>query len=439
MSLAADAVRRPCLPTAVELWGSSAPEGWTRTRLKHLFDSIVAGTWGTDSAADENDIVCVRVADFDRLRHEIRTDNLTTRGVPAADRRSRGLREGDLLIEKSGGGELQPVGFVVLFEHAFPAVCSNFIARLRPSSRHDSRFLNYVFAALYTYRVNGAFIKQTTGIQNLDLGAFFGQSWFVPSREVQTAIVQELEHKLTHLDHLVAMKRRLRALLGERRRAVIDELFWSSEGSVGAVRRLKYCISSIEQGWSPECENRPAADDEWGVLKTGCVNSGALDERENKALPASLGPRTQLEVRSGDILMSRANTRALLGSVAVVDAVRPRLLLSDKLYRLRPNPVIVDPRYLVAGLQSTRARVHLEGEATGASASMQNISQGTVRELRLPVPSLEEQRRLVAKLDERLRRLRVLDERVQRQLTLLDEHRATLIFDAVTGRLGETG
>jgi type I restriction enzyme S subunit len=89
------------------------------------------------------------------------------------------------------------------------------------------------------------------------------------------------------------------------------------------VRRLKFCLRGIEQGWSPACENRPAELHEWGVLKVGCVNGTAFNPDEQKALPPDLEPIPELEIKPGDVLMSRANTRELLGSASVVGQVRP--------------------------------------------------------------------------------------------------------------------
>jgi type I restriction enzyme S subunit len=101
------------------------------------------------------------------------------------------------------------------------------------------------------------------------------------------------------------------------------------------VKPVKSLIHSIEQGWSPQCEGYPADDGDWGVLKVGCVNGGRFDPDENKALPVNLEPIPSLGIAKGDILISRANTRELVGSAAVVEDNYPQLMLCDKLYRLK--------------------------------------------------------------------------------------------------------
>ena len=146
------------------------------------------------------------------------------------------------------------------------------------------------------------------------------------------------------------------------------------------------------------CDSMPAALDEWGVLKAGCVNDWDFDPDENKRLPDNVKPLPQYEVRQGDVLMSRANTTALLGSTALVGEVRPRLLISDKIYRLDVNDLTLCREYLVAFLRSPMGRYEFERDATGASNSMQNIGQDSVRNLWIPIPPIEEQRAIVSQL-----------------------------------------
>jgi type I restriction enzyme, S subunit len=79
--------------------------------------------------------------------------------------------------------------------------------------------------------------------------------------------------------------------------------------------RLRDVIGDLENGWSPKCHNRPADDDEWGVLKVSAASVGRYREQENKALPAGLKPRPRLEVRPGDVLITRASGVARLVGV----------------------------------------------------------------------------------------------------------------------------
>ena len=95
---------------------------------------------------------------------------------------------------------------------------------------------------------------------------------------------------------------------------------------------LARVIYKFEQGWSPSCDEREASMDEWGVLKSGCVNYGVFQEREHKTLPSGIDPIPSLEVKVGDILMCRASgSKHLIGSVALVRKCRAKLIFQIKL------------------------------------------------------------------------------------------------------------
>jgi type I restriction enzyme S subunit len=201
------------------------------------------------------------------------------------------------------------------------------------------------------------------------------------------------------------------------------------------VVRLKEVITPIEQGWSPQCDAQPASDGEWGVLKVGCVNRDAFDERQNKKLPSALEPVPALEIRDGDILVSRANTRELLGLAALVIRPRPKLMLCDKLFRFRSARARTDTRFLVYAIRQRTSRAQIESSTNGASDSMQNIGQGVIRNLLLSLPPLDEQRRVVVALKEQTSSLDAGMSQAQRKIDLLGEYRTRLIAGVVTGKL----
>jgi type I restriction enzyme S subunit len=160
--------------------------------------------WGDEPNGTIDDIICVRVADFDRVASKVRDVEFTLRAIPILQRRGRELKAGDLLLEKSGGGELQPVGKVVLYDLPHQAICSNFIARMRPLENYDARFLNYLFDAAYSGRLNVNSLKQNTGIQNLDSDSYLSECGAFPPLPEQRAIAAYLDRETARLDALVA-------------------------------------------------------------------------------------------------------------------------------------------------------------------------------------------------------------------------------------------
>jgi type I restriction enzyme S subunit len=75
----------------------------------------------------------------------------------------------------------------------------------------------------------------------------------------------------------------------------------------------------------------------------------------------------------------------------MVRATNGRTLLPDKLWRfVWAEPV--DQAFMHALFQSAHVRQALGKLSSGTSASMRNISQAKLFELRLPIPSIREQR-----------------------------------------------
>jgi type I restriction enzyme, S subunit len=131
---------------------------------------------------------------------------------------------------------------------------------------------------------------------------------------------------------------------------------------------------------------------------------GEFDAHENKAVPKGREFDRAYEIRSGDVLVSRANTKAYVGAPVLVGACRPRLLLSDKSLRLVPHDC-VSKRWLVHFLRSPEVRAYVEAKASGTKDAMRNLSQEALRRMPVALPPLAEQHRTVEALEEQLSRL----------------------------------
>ena len=151
-------------------------------------------------------------------------------------------------------------------------------------------------------------------------------------------------------------------------------------------------LQTIDSGWSPRCEERQAAEGEWGVLKLGAVTTCTYRESENKKLPPELPPRPRVEVKEGDLLFSRKNTYELVAATAYVRRTQGRIMLSDLIFRLVPRDT-VDPIYLWGLLTNPAFRSEVQNLAGGAAGSMPNISKTKLAGKGFPLPGIEIQRK----------------------------------------------
>lgn len=169
-----------------------------------------------------------------------------------------------------------------------------------------------------------------------------------------------------------------------------------SKRPIWPIVALGDAVEDLANGWSPKCHDVPADKEQWGILKVGAVSFGEFDEMQNKALPSRLKPRPDLEVKPGDLLISRANVVRYVGACAYVEKTRPGLMLCDKIFRVkfRKNGKI-NARYLAEVMRLPSVRLQIESRLTGTSPTMKNISKPALLDLRFPLPPPEEQARLV--------------------------------------------
>lgn len=161
-------------------------------------------------------------------------------------------------------------------------------------------------------------------------------------------------------------------------------------------RVLGDCIESVESGVSVNGEDRPAGDSEMGVLKVSAVFDGRFVPCHNKKILARDLVRACLNPSAGSLIVSRANTPELVGSIAYIEEDHPNLFLSDKLWQIRlPESGPLSPKWINVVLSSPSYRKQLIGLATGSSKSMQNISQVSFFGIEIPAPTLNEQLRIV--------------------------------------------
>ncbi len=90
--------------------------------LRCLVDKPVSGDWGTENSAfdpENPSVKCLilRATEFDTVKNlSLASESLQARWLSTSSFKRRGLKQGDILLEKSGGGPKQPVGRLGLWK-----------------------------------------------------------------------------------------------------------------------------------------------------------------------------------------------------------------------------------------------------------------------------------------------------------------------------------
>lgn len=431
-------------------WLGTIPAHWRADRFKASIESSRNGIWGDEPQGNEGDIACVRVADFDRVKLLVKEQIPTLRYVTEKEREGRALCRGNLLLEKSGGGELQPVGQVVMYHLDAPAVCSNFVAKvvLKPYMAPD--YWNYVHSAAYAVGVNIGSINQTSGIQNLDADRYFNERAPFPPFDEQTAIATFLDRETAKIDALIAEQEKLLTLLAEKRQATISHAVTKGLnpdapmkdsgvewlGEVPAhwlVGKAGFYISVLPGYAFPSAA---FSLDESNIKLLRGINVGVGELRwddvvfweraENDGLEA-------FELREGDVVIGMDRPLISTGMrVAVVkDSDLPCLLL-QRVAKIQAGPSI-DSRFVMRLLSSRAFEAHFTPETTGVSVP--HISGEQILSFVIPVPPLDEQQQICEFLESELANLDALNNQSELAIDLLKERRTALISAAVTGKI----
>ncbi|QHI30238.1 restriction endonuclease subunit S [Acinetobacter haemolyticus] len=422
-------------------WLGEIPSHWDLYSLKRSVDKCTNGFWGGEPDG-RNDLCVLRVADFNRDNFTINEDKLTLRSVLPKEAESRLLKKGDLLIEKSGGGEKTLVGCVVQFDKDFPAITSNFVAKMTPNVITDSKYLTYTFAHLYSGRVNFPSIKQTTGIQNLDSEAYLMEKFGFPSKNEQIQIANFLDHETAKIDHLIEKQQKLIELLKEKRQAVISHAVtkglnpdvtmkdsgveWLGQVPEHWVVKSYRLASRIYRGkFGHRPRNDPAFyDGDYPFIQTGDVaRAGKYITSYSQTLNEKGKEVSQLFPK-GTLMMAIA---ANIGDIAILgfEAYAP-----DSVVGFKPNNDI-DLEFLrysfIAALPAL--------EQTSTQSTQANLNVERIGAVKSTFPSLQEQREIVGYLDNLLEQYRNLVKIAENAISLMQERRTALISAAVTGKI----
>lgn len=410
---------------------------WHRVRLKYAFPKRIAGAWGRDPEGD-NAVVCLRAADFltEKLKHK--TDDLTRRSYGEDELANKRLLPGDLIMEKSGGGDNQPVGRIVAFELNEDALCSNFLQIIRPDpTRITSEFSAYVLFSLWKNRTVVPFIKQTTGIQNLDEDAYFASSIRLPSLEVQKTIADFLDSETEQIDELSNEKSKMVALLDE--------------------KRIAFTTLAVTRGLNPHCRMKDSGHawlgevpTHWEVKRTKRVFTERDDRSETgdeEMLTVShitgVTKRSEKDVNMFEAETNEGYKKCSPGNLAIntlwawmgAMGISPEEGIVSPAYHVYELSDEILPGYVDALVRTPAFIKEVTRFSTGVWSSRLRLYPEGLFEVRIPVPPIDEQKAIVAAIEKERTRTSKFETELRHSITLLKERRAALITAAVTGEI----
>ena len=176
------------------------PENWVWCRLGEVCEHA-SGLWVGKKPPYKN-VGVIRNANFNK-DFTLNTENIAYIDVEEKSFQSRKLEVGDIIIEKSGGGEKTPVGRPVLFELTDGEYSySNFTEKISLIDKTNilPKYLHYTLVTLYIMGATIELQSNTTNLRNLNMKGFLNLLLPLPPLSEQVAIVEKLEKLQPLLD-----------------------------------------------------------------------------------------------------------------------------------------------------------------------------------------------------------------------------------------------
>ncbi|PPF73217.1 MULTISPECIES: restriction endonuclease subunit S [unclassified Rathayibacter] len=295
------------------------------------------------------------------------------------------------------------------------------------------RFLYYYFSSQFKRVV--AYGGALTTVASLRRPMFTSFPVLVPSRDEQLAICAFLNRETAEIDAFIADQEELIALLAERRDAC-----WQSaiDGLNVTDVPLRRVTSSVTDGpFGSSLTSAHYSDEGARVVRLGNIGINSFKDADRAFIPLPyFADLVAHSLRAGDVVVAGlGDDRMPLGRAAVVPDLGPAIVKAD-CYRVRSNGLVTG-EYLAWVLSAPQTRARFTLMARGSTR--QRLNTAVVQDVFIPLPSLDEQRRVVNETSEIVGTLDAAIADAREAIALSKERRAALISAAVTGKIDVRG
>jgi type I restriction enzyme S subunit len=354
-----------------------------KTSVSLVVDKCFSGEWGNESV---DGVYILRTTNFGRDGNLDLTD-LTIREVAEKKVTQKQLKYGDIIIEKSGGSDDQPVGRVMFFDlkDDNKYLCNNFTSTLRISSSNNPKYVFYMLRYLYSVGITNYYQNKTTGIRNLRLERYLNEANIpLPTIELQSKIVEILDQA----EEIKKKREETIRKLDELKKSIFFDMFGdpvknNKKWRISKLGEALDFMTSGSRGWAKYYSDTGSL---FLTIKNVGNNELLLDEKTYVNAPDSAeAQRTKVKVR--DILLS---ITADLGRTAVVEEDLGDAHINQHLaiLRLKDNYSSV---YMSEYLSSVGGKHQIGKRVKGASKDGLNFND--IRSIEVPIPPLELQKK----------------------------------------------
>lgn len=416
-------------------WMPVVPEHWQVIRIKNLFNEI-----DKRSVTGKEDLLSVSQYTGVTLRKDAFEDGKEITNAKTL-KGYKLVEQGDLVVNimLAWNGCL---GISSYNGITSPAYC---VYRVKNEQELNPEYFGYLFS---TSLYKGEFRKRSTGIIESRLrlysDAFFRIFCFVPPKKEQDKIVNLINSETAKITRFIQSKQRFIELLKEQRQSIITNavtkgiddgvkmketgIDWMPEvPEHWEIRKIRRIFNGMSSGTTPESGNmRYYENGQTNWINTGDLNDGILNDCKYKVTKKALDVYPTLKVYPiGTILVAMYG--ATIGKVSLMEIEGCTNQACCALY---DSDMYSKEFSLFAFLAAKEALIR---ESYGGGQP--NISQDVIKRFKLPVPPIEEQKRIVEHIKTETRTLDIAISKAEREIELIKEYREAMIAEAVTGKI----
>lgn len=413
------------------------PEGWKMVNLGEIFTIERGGSPRPIEdyiTTDSDGINWIKIGDTKGITKYIYKTSEKIK--PAGSQKSRMVYDGDFILSNS-----------MSFGRPYIMKTSGCIHDgwlvIRKNKLVDNDFLFYVLGSRNTYLQFSKLAKGST-VKNLNIEAVKQVQIPLPPLPTQQSIVSKIEELFSELDKGVEQLKTAQQQLKTYRQSVLK---WAFEGKLTNKNvkegelpegwkwvKMGELIKNIDAGKSFKCDERPPLKEEVGVLKVSAITWSEYNESESKTVLDNSKINKSYFVKEGDFILSRANTIELVGNSVIAKNISKKLMLSDKTLRIKFEGFVKD-YFILYFLRSKKGRAQIEQLSSGNQESMRNIGQEKLKQIQVPLPTVEEQQLIVSEIESRLSVADKLEENIAEALARAESLRQSILKRAFEGRL----
>ena len=143
--------------------------------------------------------------------------------------------------------------------------------------------------------------------------------------------------------------------------------------------------------------------------------------------------RTEQFLSTGDILVSAANSKALVGKSCIMTDLPERCTFGAFVTVVRPQGY-VSAKYVAYSMRTPESKAYFYNNSSNTT-NISNLKTTDLRALLIPLPSLSEQERITCILDEKLRTIDKAKDAAEAQLEMINAVPAAYSRKAFAGEL----